>query len=294
MGVTPFVLVEGTIAALSLGGIYALTALGFVIIYRATRVFNFAQGTMMALGAYFVVSVIALFQLPTLLAMVIACLLSALLGLVTYWVVIRPMTTQPLFATIIVTMGVSIMYSGAIGVIWGPVDRFITTPITGVQRLGEFPISNYSTAVFGACAVMCVGLLAFFRYSRIGLQMRATAENGLLASQRGISLNWIFALTWSLAGFAAGVAGMLYAGNTSASPTIAELGLRAFPAALVGGFDSVGGALVGGVIVAFAETAAAVIWGSEARNVVAFALLLVIMLLRPNGLFGRPEAIGRV
>jgi branched-chain amino acid transport system permease protein len=285
---------EAALASAALGGIYALTAFGFVIIYRATRVFNFAQGVMMALGAYFLYVTSVTLDLPFWPALLCACVVSAALGTVIYFLFMRPMNTHPIFATIIVTMGVSIFLAGVIGVIWGASDRYITLPITGVQNWGEVPISNYSLTVIGISLGVCFALMLFFKYSRTGLQMRATAENNLLASQRGISSNRILAVTWLLAGLTAGLAGMLYAANTSVSPSISDLGLSAFPAALLGGFESIGGALIGGMIIGTAQTVASLEWGAEASTVVSFVILLVIMLIRPSGFFGKPESIQRV
>jgi branched-chain amino acid transport system permease protein len=247
----------------------------------------------MTLGAYFIYLTLVSLSLPLILAVVGACLLSGILGIALYALFIRPMTTQPILAIIIVTMGISIFLGGAASVVWGAQDLFLTTTFVGVQDFHGFPISNYSLIVISTSAVACGALIAFFRFSRIGLQMRATAENAVLASQRGISLTRIMSITWLLAGLTAGLAGMLYAGNTAVSPSISDLGLRAFPAALVGGFDSVGGTLVGALIVASAETYAALTWGPEARTAAPFAILLVIMMIRPRGLFGKPESIGR-
>jgi branched-chain amino acid transport system permease protein len=285
---------EAALASAALGGIYALTAFGFVIVYRATRVFNFAQGAMMAFGAYFLYVTSVTLNLPFWPALLCACVVSAILGTILYFLFVRPMNTQPILATIIVTMGLSIFLIGIIGVIWGTSDRYITLPISGVQTWGEVPISNYSLVVIGISLAVCAALMLFFKYSRIGLQMRATAENSLLAGQRGISPNRILAVTWLLAGLTAGLAGMLYAANTSVAPSIADLGLSAFPAALVGGFESIGGALIGGMMIGTAQTVASLEWGAEASTVVSFVILLVIMLIRPSGFFGKPESIQRV
>jgi branched-chain amino acid transport system permease protein len=282
-------------SSLTLAGIYALAALGFVIIYRATRVFNFAQGEFMMVGAYACYACLATFRLPVVAAVIFALVAGAVTGLLVYLIAIRSMTGQPLFAIIIVTMGVSIFMRAAVGFIWGPVARYAPLPNAGVtiQLPAGVVISLYDLLAIGIAVVVCASFMAFFRFTTVGLQMRATAENPRLAGNRGVNVQMIFALAWALAGMSAVIGGILYAGRTSFSPAISALGLQAFPAALVGGFDSVGGAIIGALLVAVAETVATSIWGPATQDVVAFGILLLILLVRPYGLFGAKE-VGRV
>jgi branched-chain amino acid transport system permease protein len=275
------------IDGLILSGVYALTALGFVIIYRATGVFNFAQGELMMVGAYLFFLFTSGWDIPVALAVLLAVAGLGVIAGGIYMLIIRPMTAQPLFAAIIITMGLAIVIRSAVGLIWGPSTHF---PVKILQ--GQFiDLGFYRLAWFDLVCIAVVGaaygaVIAFLRYSPIGLEMRASAENPTLASQRGINLNKVFALSWVLAGASAAVAGAVIASRTSINLDLAHLGISAFPAALLGGLDSVGGALIGALVVGFVQTAAAWQWGTETQDVVSAAILLLVLMVRPYGLFG--------
>jgi branched-chain amino acid transport system permease protein len=279
-------LIDGII----LSGVYALAALGFVIIYRATRVFNFAQGEFMMLGAYFVYLFSSTYELPLEAAVLLSLLGVAVIGIGIFVLLVRPLTGQPLLSVIVVTMGVAILIRAVVGVIWGPVPLFIARPFGGqFIDIGAFSISMFDVVSVAVCGLTYAAVIAFLNLSSIGLKMRATAENPTLASERGVNLNLIFALSWGLAALAAAVAGAVFAGRSAVSISIVNLGLSAFPAALVGGFDSVGGTLIGALVVGLAETIAIVLWGAESKDVVAAAILLTVLAVRPYGLFGTPQ-----
>jgi branched-chain amino acid transport system permease protein len=272
---------------LILSGIYAMTALGFVIIYRATGVFNFAQGELMMCGAYLFYLFTSSMNVPTVLAAVLTVLGLGLVAGGLYWAVMRRMTAHPLFAAIIITMGMAIVLRAAVGLIWGPSSHF-----PQAYWAGQFiSIGGYQLAAFDlVCLLIVVGayacVLAFLRFSPLGLQMRASAENPTLASQRGVNLNKVFFVSWALAGGSAAIAGAVISSRTSVNLDIAHLGISAFPAALVGGLNSVGGAFVGALIVGLVQTWAAWHWGSESQDVVAAGILLLVLMVRPSGLFG--------
>jgi branched-chain amino acid transport system permease protein len=278
------ILIDGLI----LSGVYALAALGFVIIYRATGVFNFAQGELMMAGAYLFYVFTVDHELSPPVAVMLTLAGLAIIGAGLYMLVIRPMTAQPLFATIIITMGVAICMRSAIGMVWGPTsyypkklwaDQFID--LGGVYNLPVFDLVCILTVGITYAAV-----IGFMRFSPLGLEMRASAENPTLASQRGVNLNTVFTLSWAIAAVSAATAGAVFASRTTVSLDLAHLGISALPAALVGGLDSVEGALVGALIVGFVQTFVAWQWGSEAQDVVAAAILLLVLMVRPYGLFG--------
>jgi len=275
------------IDGLILSGVYALTALGFVIIYRATGVFNFAQGELMMVGAYLFYLFTASLALPTLVSAALTVLGLTLIAGGLYLVVIRRMTGQPLFAVIIITMGLAIIIRAAVGLIWGP-SSYFPKKFLADQFI---PIGGYQLAVFDLVSLCIVGgayavVIAFLRYSPMGLEMRASAENPGLASLRGVNLNTIFVVSWALAGVSAAIAGAVISSRSSVNLDIAHLGISAFPAALVGGLDSVGGTLIGALIVGFVQTWAAWHWGTESQDVVSAVILLLVLMLRPYGLFG--------
>jgi branched-chain amino acid transport system permease protein len=287
-------LIVGTILdGMILAGIYALAALGFVIIYRATGVFNFAQGEFMMLGAYLTYFVTATTPLPIWMAALLALLGILIIGVAIFLLIVRPLTGQPLFAVIIVTMGVSIFLRAVVGLVAGPTPFFLSNPFAGIViSLGQFGfLPAFDLFAFIVTLVTYGAVIVFLRFSPIGLEMRAAAESPALAGQRGVNLTLVFAVSWGIAALVAAVAGAVYAGRTAVSPGIAGLGMSAFPAALVGGFDSVGGTLIGAFVVAMAETAAIMIWGAESKDVVAAAILLGVLMIRPYGLFGTPQVL---
>jgi len=284
--------VHATSSALGLAPIYILTATGFVIVYRATQVFNFAQGALMMLGAYFTYQATEKMGLALVPAIILTVLAMAVVGALIYQLTLRPLTGHGTFGLIIVTMGVSILLTGIVAAKWGFTALALSAPepALGIHS-GSFNLGGFDVGSIILTAVVLGALAAFFQYAPIGIQMRATAESPKLASQRGISVQRIYTITWMLAGAAAALAGAIVSFRTGASPTVAAIGLLAFPAALIGGFDSLRGAIVGGLIVALAQAYAAQIWGTEIQEAVVYALMLVVLMIRPYGLFGSPEVL---
>lgn len=284
-------LIPGLIDGLILSGVYALAALGFVIIYRATGVFNFAQGEFMMLGAYIFYLFSTTYELPIFLTMALMLASLMVIGAGVYFLLVRPLTGQPLLAVIIITMGVAILFRAATGLLWGTVNLYFMVPIMTefIDIGGYYTLSVYDLVSIVICLLTYGLIMAFLRFSPIGLQMRATAENPTLASQRGVNLNLVFATSWAIAAVSASVAGAVFAGRTAVSLNISHLGLSAFPAAIVGGFDSIGGTLIGAIVVGLAETFTVIVLGSEYKDVVAAMILLVVLMVRPYGLFGKKQ-----
>jgi branched-chain amino acid transport system permease protein len=283
---------QSTVNGIALWPVYALTAAGFVIIYRSTLVFNFAQGALLLLGAYATYELVVRAGLPPGVALVLVVVALAFVGALTYLVILKPMTGQPVFAVIIVTMGLSIVATGVAGVVWGFSALNVPAPHLGSGvTIGSARISGLDlVSVIGAAAILgALGL--FFRFTPVGLQMRATAESPTLASRRGISVQRVYTLAWALAAAVSGVGGAILAFRAGAGPTISDIGLRAFPAALIGGFDSLAGAVVGALIISLAQTYAATLWSSEVQDLVIFGLMLGVLILRPYGLFGTREVL---
>jgi branched-chain amino acid transport system permease protein len=283
---------QSTVDGVGLWPVYALTAAGFVIIYRATLVFNFAQGALLLLSAYGVYQLrvkVGIAIGPTLILVIVG---MAALGALTYLLVLKPMTGQPVFALIIVTMGLSIVATGIAGVIWGFSGLFVPSPHIGAAlHIGSARISALNVTEVLVSGGILAALGAFFKFTPIGLQMRATAESPTLASRRGVSVQRVYTLSWALAAAVSAVAGAILVFGSGATPTISNVGLTAFPAALIGGFDSLLGAVIGGLIVALAQNYAATLWSPAVENMVVFALMLVVLIVRPYGLFGTKEVL---
>lgn len=285
------VLPDVIVSSLVLAGTYALVALGWVFIFRATGILNFATGQFLVLGCYFFFWTSVQLSLPFWLALPIALVLIAALGALVYLATLKPLAGQPLFSPIMVTLGLSIVMTSAMTIIWGAQSRVLEPPIENkTYRLpGDAVITTFGLATVVTALVVYALVMAFLRLSKRGIQMRATAENPLLASQRGINVDVIFVIAFGVAVAAAALAGLSFSYSNVLAPTAVALGLRGLAPALIGGMDSIGGALIGSVIVAFIETAAVTQFGGDIKDMAAFLVLFVALAIRPHGLFGTPE-----
>lgn len=281
-----------------LASTYALLAAGYVLIYRASRVLNLAHGELMMLAAYIAFTFATLLPKQPMLVIPLTLVVAAIVGGGIYYLFIRPMAGRPLFTAVLVTVALGIVIQGLVVLVWTPRPQYLAV-LLGIENRSHqlAPGGAISTldiaSVFVALALFAA-LAIFFRYTRIGLLMRAAAENPLLLAQRGIDFHRLFAAAWGLAIGSAAIAGILYTTTNRLEGTVALIGLQAFPVALVGGLGSLGGALPAALIVAFAQVAAIQYVDPLLSNVAPFILLLLALLLRPWGLFGAPEELERV
>ena len=281
-----------------LAAIYALVSTGYVLIYRVSRVLNLAHGELMMVGAYFLVSTSSLFSSNPLIAIALAALCGLVMGIVVYVVLMRWMTGEAVLAAVLITIALGILLRGLVIMIWttqqfypGATLHWHNPPVhiaPGVQ------ISSASVAIVLLTIAVYLGLFVFLQFTRWGVRMRAAGQNPLLAEQRGIRLHAVYAFAWGLSTFTASLAGMLLALDSGVESTMATIGLKAFPAALVGGLDSLLGAAIGALIVAAAENAAIQYVTPLLSDVVPFLVLLVVLAIRPWGLFGSREQLDRV
>lgn len=290
-----------TLSGLTNGAVLALAALGFVLIYKASDVLNFAQGEFMLIGAYLTYSGIVQFQLHWAVALTMTLVVSAVLGLLVERIILRPMIGEPIISLIMVTIGLSSLLQALVGGLWGTrayaFPAFI--PSAPIQIAGATVTTDKLWAILIA-ALLFAGFSLFFRYSRHGIAMRAVADDQQVAMSMGISVKWVYALAWSIAAASAAVGGVLVANILGVSGNIAGLGLRVFPVVILGGLDSVPGAIVGGLIIGLLEAYT----GGYAyqlntwleplglnvgglHTVVPFIVLVIILMIRPNGLFGQ-------
>jgi branched-chain amino acid transport system permease protein len=285
-------------AGLALGARYALVALGFVIIYRATGVINFAQGGLVVLGAYLAFQATQRWELPFVVAVLFALAVSALVGIVIERLILRRMVGQPAFAVVMITIGILFVIEQLIPTIWGPGSQNLGDP-WGVDTLDAggvvLAVADLWTIMLTAGALGA--FFAFFRLSRYGLAMRAAAFDQEAALAHGISVNRVVALSWAISGIVAALAGVtLAAGATGVDPTISFIALAAFPAMILGGLDSPAGAVVGGAVIGVTQTLTAgyqpdiAPWlGSNFHVVMPYVVMVAVLLVRPYGLFGTPE-----
>lgn len=283
---------------LVLASIYALIACGYVLIYRVSRVLNLAHGELMMLGAYLLVATASAFAASPLMAVALAAVLSLAVGGMVYLFLMRRMTGEMVLAAVLTTVALGILIRGVIILVWsaqpqhpraqlGWENPVITLP-------GDARISLYAALLIAATVIVYGSLFLFLRFGRWGMRMRAAGQNPLLAAQRGINLHAIFALAWGLSTFTGAIAGMLIALDSGLDSTMVMIGLKAFPAALVGGLDSLAGALLGALIIAAAEVGMIQFVDPLLAEVVPFAVLLAMLIVRPWGLFGTKEELDRV
>jgi branched-chain amino acid transport system permease protein len=281
-----------------LAAIYALVSTGYVLIYRVSRVLNLAHGELMMMGAYLLVATAGVFSGNPLLALVLAAAGGLVMGIVVYAVLMRWLTGEAVLAAVLITIALGILLRGLSILIWttqqyypGAMFGWHNPPVRiapGVQ------ISAASLAIVLLTVFVYAGLFVFLQFTRWGVRMRAAGQNPLLAEQRGIRLHGIYAFAWGLSTFTASLAGMLLSLDSGVESTMATIGLKAFPAALVGGLDSLLGAAIGALIVATAEIAAIQYVNPLLSDVVPFLVLLIVLAIRPWGLFGSREQLDRV
>ena len=281
-----------------LASIYALIACGYVLIYRVSRILNLAHGELMMLGAYLLLATASLFSGHPAMALVAAALLSLLAGALVYVFLMRKMTGEMVLAAILTTVALGILIRGVAVLIWSAQQQYPAVALgvvnPSLSLLGGARISIWSLAlVLTNLAVYC-GLFLFLNFSRWGMRMRAAGQNPLLAAQRGINLHAVYALAWSLSTLTGALAGILMALDSGLTTSMPVIGLKAFPAALVGGLDSLAGALLGALIVASAEVLLIYYVDPLLSDVVPFLVLIAMLTVRPWGLFGTREELDRV
>ena len=281
-----------------LAAIYALLSAGYVLVYRVSRVLNLAHGELMMIGAYLLVATAGLFSSDPILALLLAAVSGLLMGITVYAVLLRWLTGEAVLAAVLITIALGILLRGLSILIW-TTQQFYPAAMFGwrnppVQILPGAQVSTASLAIVLLTIAVYAGLLSFLRFTRWGMRMRAAGQNPLLAEQRGIRLHGVYAFAWGLSTFTASLAGMLLSLDSGVESTMATIGLKAFPAALVGGLDSLLGAVIGALIVAAAEIAAIQYVNPLLSDVVPFVVLLIVLAIRPWGLFGSREQLDRV
>jgi branched-chain amino acid transport system permease protein len=281
-----------------LAAIYALVSTGYVLIYRVSRVLNLAHGELMMIGAYLLVATAGLFSGNPLLALVLAAIGGLVMGMIVYAVLMRWLTGEAVLAAVLITIALGILLRGLSILIW-TTQQFYPGATFGwhnpsVRIIPGVQISAASLAIVFLTIIVYAGLFIFLQFTPWGVRMRAAGQNPLLAEQRGIRLHGIYAFAWGLSTFTASLAGMLLSLDSGVESTMATIGLKAFPAALVGGLDSLLGAAIGALIVATAEIAAIQYVNPLLSDVVPFLVLLVVLAIRPWGLFGSREQLDRV
>ncbi|MGD9915168.1 MAG: branched-chain amino acid ABC transporter permease [Rhizobiaceae bacterium] len=278
------------ISGLANGCVYGLIALGFVLIYKATEAVNFAQGDMMMLGAFVTLGLTnqEFMALPFWIAVPVAILVMAAFGYMLDKLVLRHMFGQSQIAVVILTIALGFVLRFAAGAIWGHEPKSLESPIAGIDvRLGGLVLGLDEITVIAVTVALTVALYFFFNVTRMGVAMQAASQNQLAAYYMGIPVKRVHSLIWALAGAVAAVAGILFASKGSIDPTTGLLGIKSFAAAVIGGFGSLPGALLGGLIVGLIEPFASYYIAAGYSQIMPYLLLFLILVFRPHGILAQ-------
>ncbi|WLD93267.1 branched-chain amino acid ABC transporter permease [Alkalihalobacillus sp. AL-G] len=282
------------VTGIVVGSVYALVALGFVLIYKASDTINFAQGEFLLIGTYVCLTLITAYNIPFIASLFLALIFSAILGLVIERIVLRHFIGEPIISMIMATIGLSSMLAGFVHIIWGHETRVF--PETFSKQPIEFgnvivtPLYLWSLAIV---VVMLVLFTLFFKYSKLGIAMRATADDQQAAMSMGISVKVIFAVAWAIAAIVSAVGGILLGNINGVNASLSAIGLKVLPVAILGGLDSIPGAIIGGLIIGLIESLTGgyldPMVGGGLKDVMPFVILIFILMFKPYGLYGKKE-----
>ena len=282
-------LVQLLISGISQGCVYGLIALGFVLIYKATEMVNFAQGDLMMLGAFIAFGFINVLGWPFLWGFLATLAVMGVVGVTLERLLLRPMIGEPPFAVLMLTIGLGFILRAVAGAIWGYEDKTLSTPYGGgVARWGEISVGYENIAVVLGTLALCVLVFVFFQKTRVGIAMQAASQNQLAAYYVGIPVKWIFALVWAMSAMISATAGILVAPLSLINPIMGFVGIKAFAAAIVGGFGSLPGAFLAGLMIGIVEQFAkhGLPSGLEGfSETTAYVILLIMLFIRPEGIF---------
>jgi branched-chain amino acid transport system permease protein len=277
------------ISGIAQGCIYGLIALGFVLIYKATETVTFAQGEMMMLGAFGGLACMTMLNFPFWLAILCSVIAMAVVGVLLERVVIRPVLGQPAFSIVMLTIGIGYLARGLITMIPVIGTETHTMPVPykdQIWKLGDLILNLEHLVIIAVTAVLCAALYALFKYSKLGVAMQASSQNQLAAYYMGIPVRKLNGLVWGLSAAVAALAGILLAPITFVHANLGFIGLKAFPAAVVGGFGSLPGAIVGGLVIGIVESLSGFYLPEGFKDIAAYVVVLLMLMLKPNGLFG--------
>jgi branched-chain amino acid transport system permease protein len=285
---------QSLVSGIVVGSIYALVALGFVLIYKSTAVINFAQGELLMFGAYVCLMLVTTMKLPFLVSFVITLLAAGMLGFLLERLFLRPMIGEPIISVIMLTIGLASLMQGVIHVIWGS-DTLVYPAIFSQEPIRFAGIAVSQVYIYSVLAAgICLGLFnLYFRFSSSGIAMRAVANDQQAAQAMGISISKIFAIAWAIAAIVAGIGGILIGNINGVNTSLSSFGLKVFPAVILGGLDSIPGAILGGFIIGILEALSGIyldpLFEGGTKEVVPFIVLVVILMIKPYGLFGTEE-----
>ena len=280
--------VQVLITGLGQGCLYGLIALGFVLIYKATEIVNFAQGDLMMMGAFFALTYVGILGLPFWPGLVLAMATMGVFGYLMDRVVVRVMIGESQIAVMILTISIGFILRAAAAAIWGADVQRLEAPYSGkMARLHGLVIGQEYLYVIAGTLVLSLVLFLFFRFASLGIAMQAASQNQRAAYYVGIPVKRVFSVVWAISAMVAAAAGALMAPISLVSPEMGFLGIKAFAAAVIGGFGSLPGAVLGGLIVGGAEQMAGVYLPAGFQEIMAYLILFLVLAVRPAGLFAQ-------
>jgi branched-chain amino acid transport system permease protein len=292
-------LLQLVITGLALGMVYALIAIGFVIILKCSEAFNIAQGHFVMIGGYLGFTFLVTFGLPIWASFAAAIVVAIIMGLVLERLALRPLVGQPVLAVVMMTIALSVVFDGAVTLIWG--GEYVTyhgvLPTINLQ-LGQLSIPSETTIAMIVSIVAVAALMLLYRFTKMGLAMRATADDEQVVQSVGIRVTSVYAVSWVIACVLGVVGGILLGGVSGVKIEMSQIGIKAFGVVLLGGVNSIGGAIVAGIILGILENVAAgyldpLLPGGGLASVFPFMVMIVVLIIRPYGLFGL-ERIERI
>jgi branched-chain amino acid transport system permease protein len=291
-------LLELFVNGLLVGMMYALVALGFVLIYKASSVFNFAQGELVMFGGFMAAAMLTIYRIPLGLALPTTLGLMIALGFGIERGMLRSLIGRPVIAIIMATVGLASVLRGVAPMLWGAATKDLPLPLPVKPFIvADLFISPLNLAAGGASLAFLAAFGYFFKKTRVGIAMRAVADDQQAAMSMGINVGSIFALTWGIAGLVSAIGGIIWGNFLGVDTQLALVGLKVFPVVILGGMDSVLGAILGGLIVGAVENVAAgfvdPFVGGGTKDFLPYVLMIIALLIRPSGFFGK-EIIERV
>lgn len=280
------------------GGIYALVALGWVLIYKCSGVLNLAMGEMTLIGAYVSLSFYSM-GIPFLLALLFSLIIGLVLGILTERIFLDKLIGEPVLTVIMVTVGLSFFFKGTVELIWGTDTRVFTPPVFSIEpiHIGPVIVGQAYLWSFVAAIILLIVFVCFFKYTRWGLAMQATADDEMAALSLGVSARFVYAAAWAIAFMASGVGGTLLGNINGLNISVGYLGLLVLPAVVLGGLNSVPGAIVGGIVIGVLQNVCGAYldkyFPGGVKEVAPFVFMVVFLLFKPHGLWGW-ERIERV
>jgi len=282
------------VSGLAVGSMYALIALGFVLIFKATKIMNFAHGEVIMIAAFICFQLVTVYRAPFWIALPVTLAITGLLGVVTERLILRPMLGEPIFSVVVVTIGLSIFLRSLAGICFGHDNHVFPSPFPVESvSMGGVVLSYTHLSSMAIAVGLMIAFFVFFKFTKLGLAMRGTANDQDTVALMGVNVKRIFAFTWGLAFVIAAMAGIFLANVMVLNVGLTYVAIAAFPAVVLGGMESVPGAIIGGLAIGLIENLAGgyldQVVGGGGKDVTPFVVLFVVLMIRPYGLFGQEE-----